>query len=560
MLPAVDDPDRPSRRGAWARALIGLLVLDLLLIAPNRPDALTLDALRLVPVELPALVLALVLLPGRWGRLAAGAAAGLLTVATGLKAGDLIAYAGFGRTVNPVADLALFGPAWDFTTEMLGPAGAGLAAAAALAALCGVGGLAYRAAAAIASLPERVGRRAAGTAALVLALAVGGAEGLQRLTGADTRTDAFTGSLVAGRIETGLATWQAFRDFQAKLDAGADAPAPEPDALARLHGRDVLLLFVESYGRSALDQPRYAKRVAPALDRLAASARARDYAVHSAWLQAPTVGGSSWLSHATLLSGLWIDSQARYDALTASERSTLIDSFERAGWRSVAAMPAITGPWPEGRAFGYDRLLDAAALDYAGPAFNWVTMPDQYTLASVQRQVLADPRDRPVFAQIALISSHAPWTPIPEVVPWSAIDDGRVFRRFLDGQDPPNVVWQDPERVRRLYGRALAYSLDSVASFVRARLAEGTVVLLLGDHQAAPLLTGSAAGRQVPAHLIVPADLADAARALGWPAGVRPDGDAPVWRMDRVKPRLLDAFARPGETPVAETRSAPPDG
>jgi hypothetical protein len=67
-------------------------------------------------------------------------------------------------------------------------------------------------------------------------------------------------------------------------------------------------------------------------------------------------------------------------------------------------------------------------------------------------------------------------------------------------------------------------------------------------------------GRDLPAHLIVPADLADAARALGWPAGVHPDGDAPVWRMDRVKSRLLDAFARPGETPVAETRSAPPDG
>ncbi|MDZ7711943.1 MAG: sulfatase-like hydrolase/transferase [Rhodovibrio sp.] len=374
---------------------------------------------------------------------------------------------------------------------------------------------------------------------------------MQRTSGADTRTDAFTSQLVAWRVDNSLQTWRAFQDFQAKLNDGADRAAAGGDTLGRLAGRDVLLVFVESYGRSALEQPRYARQLAPALDRLAAAAKARDYAVHSAWLEAPTVGGSSWLSHASLLSGLWVDSQARYDALTASNWPTLIDRFEDAGWRSVAVMPAITGPWPEARAFGYDRLLDAAALDYAGPAFNWVTMPDQYTLAAMERKVLSDRTDRPVFAQVALISSHAPWTPIPEVLPWREIEDGRVFSRFVEGQDPPSVVWQDSARVRRLYGEALAYSIETMASFLRERLADGSVVLLLGDHQAAPLLTGPDAGRAVPAHLILPSELGDAAEALGWPRGVRPAADAPTWRMDQVKARLLEAFSRGPETPVA---------
>jgi hypothetical protein len=214
-------------------------------------------------------------------------------------------------------------------------------------------------------------------------------------------------------------------------------------------------------------------------------------------------------------------------------------------------MPAITGTWPEGRAFGYDRLLDAAALDYAGPAFNWVTMPDQYTLAALERLALDDPGDKPVFAQVALISSHAPWTPIPKVVPWDEIGDGRVFARFVDGQDPPSVVWQDSQRVRRLYAEALAYSLQTVASFVRERLSQGSVVLLLGDHQAAPLLTGPDAGRAVPAHLILPRELRAAADALGWPAGVRPPADASIWRIDEIKGRLLEAFSTGGQTPMA---------
>ena len=561
MTPALDDGRQGTPASAWLRALAGVVVLDLLLIAPNQPAALSLEALRMVPLELPVLALLLVLLPGRWGLAAAGLTAVLLTAAAALKAGDLIAYTGFGRSVNPVTDLALLGPAWDFTTDMLGPAGAAGAALAALAGALAVGALTFWAARSLARLPARVGWRPAAAAAALLALAVGAAEGVQRLTGADTRTNAFTSRLVAWRVDNSLQTWAAFQDFQAELRAGADTEGADPQnaragagTLARLKGRDVLLVFVESYGRSALDQPRYARRVAPALDRLAAAAQARDYAVHSAWLEAPTVGGSSWLSHASLLSGLWIDSQARYDALTASAWPTLIDRFEGAGWRSVAVMPAITGPWPEGRAFGYDRLLDAAALNYAGPAFNWVTMPDQYTLAALERLALDDPGDQPVFAQVALISSHAPWTPIPEVVPWDEIGDGRVFARFVDGQDPPSVVWQDSERVRRLYAEALAYSLETVASFVRERLSQGSVVLLLGDHQAAPLLTGPDAGRAVPAHLILPRELRAAADALGWPAGVRPAADAPVWRMDEIKSRLREAFSTGGQTPVAADR------
>src|SRR3546814_19561763 len=93
------------------------------------------------------------------------------------------------------------------------------------------------------------------------------------------------------------------------------------------------------------------------------------------------VGGQSWLAHGSVLSGLWIDDQRRYDSLMASDRRTLVHGFRRAGWRTVAAMPAITMPWPEGDYFGFDTVYAAGALGYRGAPFHWVPMPEPYTIA-----------------------------------------------------------------------------------------------------------------------------------------------------------------------------------
>ena len=68
----------------------------------------------------------------------------------------------------------------------------------------------------------------------------------------------------------------------------------------------------------------------------------------SAFLDSPIFGGGSWLAHATLQSGLWIDSQPRYDQLMASDRLTLSGAFGEAGWRTVGVNPANDRPWPEG--------------------------------------------------------------------------------------------------------------------------------------------------------------------------------------------------------------------
>jgi hypothetical protein len=255
------------------------------------------------------------------------------------------------------------------------------------------------------------------------------------------------------------------------------------------------------------------------------------------------VGGQSWFAHGTIQSGLWLPQQRDYNALVRSDWLTLTKAFAKAGHRTLAVKPAITMPWPEGERFGYHRIYAAADLGYVGLPYNWVTMPDQYTLSALQRLERAG-ADGPLFAEVSLISSHAPWTPIPPVLEdWSAIGDGAVFSRWAQEGDSPEVVWRDPERVRHQYTLAIDYVLAVLASYAAAFADERTLMIVVGDHQPAPLITGEDAGRDVPIHVIAgdPALLAPF-RDWGLGAGMRPAGP-PIARMDRFRDWFLATFS-----------------
>ena len=83
-------------------------------------------------------------------------------------------------------------------------------------------------------------------------------------------------------------------------------------------------------------------------------------------------------------------------------------------------MPSNNRAWPEGSSFyRYDKVYDRRNVGYRGPRFAYASMPDQYVLAALQRLELAKPDRRPVFAEVDLVSSHAPWTRIPQLIDWS---------------------------------------------------------------------------------------------------------------------------------------------
>ena len=319
---------------------------------------------------------------------------------------------------------------------------------------------------------------------------------------------------------------------------------PGDRLLTGLRGKDVLLVFVESYGRVAVQDSSVAPGVRAVLDRGDAQLRAAGFASRSAFLTSPTFGGLSWLAHSTLQSGIRVDGQRRYDALVKHDRLTLTSAFKRAGWRAVGIMPANHRAWPEGFSYyRYDAIYDRRNLGYRGPDFGLPPMPDQYSLLALRRRELA-PRDRPpLFAEVDLISSHAPWTRIPELIPWKDVGDGAVFDRVPVEETAETGLFGDAERARTAYGHSIEYSLRTLFSFVRRYGDDDLVLVVLGDHQPATIVTGQDADHDVPISVIArDPKVLDRIAPWRWQDGMLPGPDAPVWPMQAFRDRFLTAF------------------
>jgi hypothetical protein len=170
-------------------------------------------------------------------------------------------------------------------------------------------------------------------------------------------------------------------------------------------------------------------------------------------------------------------------------------------------------------------------------------MPDQYTLLALQRRELAPRHRAPLFAEVDLISSHAPWTRIPRLIGWSEVGDGSVFGRIPAEETTQAGLFGDAKRARRAYGHSIEYSLRTLFSFVQRYGNDRTVLVVLGDHQPATTVTGQGASHDVPISVIA-RDPAVMRRigGWGWQAGMLPSPQAPVWPMASFRDRFLSAF------------------
>src|SRR5439155_27298976 len=90
------------------------------------------------------------------------------------------------------------------------------------------------------------------------------------------------------QVRDGLRDRKAFA-VEAAVDAFRDTPGT--DLLTALRGKDVMVTFVESYGRVAIDDPEFAPQISALLDGGNRRMRAAGFASRSAFLTSPTFGG-----------------------------------------------------------------------------------------------------------------------------------------------------------------------------------------------------------------------------------------------------------------------------
>jgi hypothetical protein len=201
------------------------------------------------------------------------------------------------------------------------------------------------------------------------------------------------------------------------------------------------------------------------------------------------------------------------------------------------------GNWPERVFYGYQKGYDRPSLDYHGTQFSYAPIPDQYTLSQLHRYEFG-PGHKPVMAEVTMVSSHTPFTPRPRMLDWDKLGDGSVYSRPENrlGPSPKSVIGAGKEAV---YRDSIAYSLTTLISYLRTYGDPNTVLLFLGDHQAAPGIVGGQASHDVPMTIVAkdPAVL-DRISGWGWTDGLRPGPGTPVWRMDTFRDRFLAAFAR----------------
>jgi hypothetical protein len=526
--------------------LAGLLVL-LALLAPNDLSRLTPGAFVRIPVEGLLAVALLLLLPARARRAMGavlGAALGLVTV---VKIADAGFFTALGRPFNPLLDWSLLDDGLQFLRDSFGRIaviGALVAAALVVAAVLIVMTLSVLRLTTLAVLHNATTTRAVTVlAAIWVACAAPGAQLVPGVPIAGSATSFLFDR--ARNVSEDLEDQEAFA-AEAAADAFRDTPADQ--LLTALRGKDVLFVFVESYGRSAIEDPELGPRVGTVLDAGNLKLAAAGFGSRSAFLTSPTAGGGSWLAHATLLSGLWIDNNQRDNNLVNSDRLTLSAAFQRAGWRTVGVMPGNTSPWPEGAFFGYDTVYNAPDLGYQGPKFSWAPMPDQYALAAYERLEHGKQQRPPLMAEIPLVSSHAPWSPLPRLIAWDDVGDGSVFdtmsgKAFM----PEAILTRDRSRVRADYRRSIEYSLDTVISYLQTYGDDDLVTVVLGDHQPSPVVTGQGASWDVPITIVArDKTVLNRIAGWGWQSGLKPGPDAPVWRMDAFRDRFLTAFGPQG--------------
>ena len=358
--------------------VLATLLVWFALVAPNEIARLTPAVFLRIPVEGIVVVAIVLVLPVRAGRIVAGLVGLLLGVLTIVKILDMGFFAAFDRPFNPVTDRGYFGPALAVARDSIGETKANvlgvLAALLAVAIVVLMPLAVLRLTGLVTRHPTFSIRTATALGVVWTLCALLGAQFVQGEPIASTSASGLAYDQVQ-EVRAGIQDREVFAE-EAAVDAFRDTPGEE--LLTGLRGKDVIFAIVESYGRVAVEDPTFSPEVNAVLEAGTSPRRAAGFSSRSAFLTSSTFGGLSWLAHATLQSGLWVDNQQRYDDLLASDRLTLASAFKRAGWRTVDDVPSNTRDWPEGESFyQYDKVYDSRNVGYRGPKFSYAAMPDQ---------------------------------------------------------------------------------------------------------------------------------------------------------------------------------------
>jgi phosphatidylglycerophosphate synthase len=525
-------------------AALAVVFLWFALVAPDRTWQFTVGSFIRLPIELLVLVAVALVLPP-WPRrivaIIAGLLIGLLSV---VKFLNVAYYEEVDRPFNTVSDWVGIGQAQGVIRDAIGGALTNVVLIGVVIGLVLILGTIIAATLHVTAIAARHRRGAVrGVAALTAICAVSAGLSLQLIPGSSVASVGATGLAAQTVRATSAAISDPRRFGQATRAPDPESTVPTANLLTGLRGKDVIVAFVESYGQVAVRGSSFSPAIDSVLHQQNGMLTSAGWSTQSAWLTSPTFGGISWLAHSTLESGLWVDSNQRYNELLDSQRFTLSDAFKRAGWHTVADDPSDNTTWKPGTTFyHYDQLFNSLNAGYKGPRYSYSTMPDQYTLSEFQRNELTRGH-KPVMAEIDLTSSHIPWAPLPTMVPWNKLGNGSIFYPEHAKAETATQVWRNSNTVKQFYGQSIQYSMTALTSWVTELNDPNLVLIVLGDHQPHTSVSGPGATHDVPISIITRApSVLKQMSSWHWRSGLLPAPSAPLEPMDAFRNQLLNTF------------------
>jgi len=333
---------------------------------------------------------------------------------------------------------------------------------------------------------------------------------------------------------------------------------------------NVYLFVFESYGKVLLQRDDFSKHYLAMLGEFRDSLATRGWRAVTNYSDAPVNGGGSWMSSATILSGLWIANEPLYHKFIESESPNLVRILKSLGYHTVYLGPANRARpgIPIRNPYGFDRLVEYNDLHYRGRPYGWGMIPDQYSLFYANYHYL-ETVNKPVLLYFTSLATHTMWKDraVPPVVEdWRSLNTTtgedrketlgehlkiRISETLLQPYKPDNFL------------KLIRYDLRVFQRFITGEIPENSVIVIVGDHQP-PLVTRQKHGTETILHIISrDTTLLGQFPRDGFARGFRKDNDASgAVRHDDIFPILMrnlrSAYAREDVVRNAQKKSGNP--
>lgn len=353
-------------------------------------------------------------------------------------------------------------------------------------------------------------------------------------------------------VARGIAAPTAVEDFVAyELDA---VPGSNPAyAFPAIADADIHVFLVESYGHTVFSNDVVRAGLYDFLREQGEQIERAGYSIVSHFIEAPIVGGYSWIAQATLFTGQRVSSQAGVERVMSTPRTTLFSIFNDAQYHTVFSMPGtVNASWTEGEQFyGFDTILYAWDFGYSGPSFSFVPVPDQFSIDFVHRKMAERRRggdETPALIVQGLVSSHGPFNRIPPYLDdWDLLGDGTIYHDLeietFDNDWFSGTQWDEG------YIASIRYVMKTITEYITRFVDDDDVIVILGDHQPGQQVRPRGDLFSVPIHYISRNhSVGERLLAEGFQPGIIPTQDPPHPGMETFLSQLLLAIGRPIRT------------